>query len=142
MGISGGAVFTGGDTKPGAHNIDYLNGLFSSLGYTFANNAASRGELVVIAQSKIPDDVIVEAQKPPTEIFAKEPLPVDCGGDALITSSAGSVFERFISAEDDACGLDFTADESADEDDRGKNKKNRCGADAAGESAQENTQKL
>lgn len=96
----------------------------------------------MIAQSKIPDDVIVEAQKPPTEIFAKEPLPVDCGGDALITSSAGSVFERFISAEDDACGLDFTADESADEDDRGKNKKNRCGADAAGESAQENTQKL
>lgn len=127
-GISGTAAFTGGDTNPGTYNIDYVNGLLSSLGYTFANNAASVGELVVAEVV----DAIAAAQTPPAETTVnKKPLQIDCSGETLITSSVGSVFERFINSEDDTCGLDFTSDESAHDDGEDKRK---CKTDESGPS--------
>ena len=96
--------------------------------YTFANNAASVGELVVAGAG----DAIADAQTPPAETTVnKKPLQVDCGGETLITSSAGSVFERFINSEDDTCGLDFTSDESAHDDGEDKRK---CRTDESGPS--------
>jgi filamentous hemagglutinin family protein len=141
-GISGTATFAGGGIAPGFYNIDYVNGLLSSLGYTFVNNAASGNELIVMAQAKVPDDIIADAQKPPAEYVVNKPLQSGCGADALITSSASSVFERFTDAEEDSCGLDFTADESASEEDKGKRKNSKCGDDGAGQSSQEKTEKL
>jgi len=121
-GISGNAVFSGGGSDPGSYDINYVNGLLSSLGYTFVNNAASQAELLVVVQPNIPD-----AQKPPNEVSgdkpSEKPLAASCGEGVLITSSSGAVFERFIDAEEDTCGLDFTADESADGND---SKKHKC----------------
>lgn len=141
-GISGAATFTGGGTAPGFYNIDYVNGLLSSLGYTFVNNAVSGSELVVMAQTKVSDDILTDAQKPPAEYVAKKPLHSGCGGDELITSSAGSVFERFTNSEDDTCGLDFTSDESVDEESKGKRKNGKCGAEEAGQPSKAKIEKL
>lgn len=138
-GISGTAVFAGGGASPGTYNIDYVNGLLSSLGYIFANNAASGSELIVMTQAKVPGDIIADAQKPPIEQVGKKPLQSGCGGEELITSSAGSVFERFNNAEEDTCGLDFTSDESADE---GGKAKNKCRPDESGQSSKEKIEKL
>lgn len=97
-------------------------------GYTFANNAASVGELVVAEVV----DAIAAAQTPPAETTVnKKPLQIDCSGETLITSSVGSVFERFINSEDDTCGLDFTSDESAHDDGEDKRK---CKTDESGPS--------
>lgn len=122
-GISGAAAFTGGGANPGTYNIDYVNGLLSSLGYTFANNAASVAELVVMAQAKVPGDIIADAQKPPVEQISKKPLQSGCGSELFVISNASAVFERFIDAEEDTCGLDFTEDTAGDDgDDRKKRK--------------------
>ena len=141
-GISGTAAFAGGGAAPGFYNIDYVNGLLSSLGYTFVNNAASSGELFVMAQANIPGDVIPGAQNPPNEASDDKPLEASCGGESLITSSAGAVFERFIGAEDDTCGLDFTSDGSDDEDGKGDSKKRKCGTDESGKAVKGKAQKL
>jgi filamentous hemagglutinin family protein len=53
-GITGAAAFTVGSTEVGYHNIDYLSGLASSLGYTFANRVGSVDELIVMAPGTTP----------------------------------------------------------------------------------------
>ncbi|WP_160280003.1 beta strand repeat-containing protein [Methylotenera sp. G11] len=136
-GISGNAVFSGGGSDPGSYDINYVNGLLSSLGYTFVNNAASQAELLVVVQPNIPD-----AQKPPNEVSgdkpSEKPLAASCGEGVLITSSSGAVFERFIDAEEDTCGLDFTADESADGND---SKKRKCKPNEEGSTVKDKAQK-
>jgi hypothetical protein len=52
--ITGTATFTGGSTAVGYHNIDYVNGLSSSLDYIFANRVASVDELIVMAPGTTP----------------------------------------------------------------------------------------
>jgi len=141
-GITGTAAFAGGGAAPGLYNVDYVNGLSSSLGYTFVNNAASSGELLVMAQASIPGDVISDAQKPPNEASDDKPLETSCGGESLIMSSAGAVFERFIGAEEDACALDFTSDDSANEDGNADSKKRKCGTDESGKAMKDKAQKL
>lgn len=142
-GIQGAATFSGEGTNPGTYNIDYVNGLLSNLGYMFANNPASQGEMVVVAQAKVPDDIIGNVQKPPFEmIINRAPLQGGCGEESLIASSTGSVLERFTNTEEDTCGLDFTLDESAAEGGKAQNKKAKCRANESGQSSKEKIEKL
>lgn len=142
-GITGTSVYTGGGAVPGIYNIDYVNGLLSDLGYTFVNNAASVGELIVMMQAKVPDDVIADAQTPPAERAGyREILQIGCGEETLIKSSANSVLERLINSEDDTCELDFSSDEHEDADGKGKRKKIKCRIDESEQSSKDKTEKL
>jgi len=83
-----------------------------------------------------------DVYKPPREPSDDKPLDTSCGGESLITSSAGAVFERFIDTEEDACGLDFTADETADADEKNDGKKRKCRAGDSEKSVKEKAKKL
>lgn len=134
-GISGVPNFAGGGAAPGTYNIDYVNGLLSSLGYTFANNATSVGELVVMAQAL--NDAISDAQRPPETAPEKRSLPTGCGAAPLITSSSGAVFERFLELEEESCEPDPSSDGAADDD-----KKRKCLPASREKTPEKNTDKL
>jgi hypothetical protein len=115
--ISGTAAFSSGGSNAGAYDINYLNGLASGLGYTFANNAASTAELVINSQAM--DDAKNDAQK---GIETKDANPAaikkasqgSCDAGSIVSTYANRNIDRFLENEQSTSDDDAAADDDCD----------------------------
>jgi len=115
--ISGVATFDGGGTDAGAYDIHYLTGLASGLGYTFANNAASVGELVV--ESQAIDDAKSDAQngivtKDASPAALKKSSQGSCDASSIVSTYANRNIDRFIENEQSTSDVDATEEDDCD----------------------------